>query len=181
MRENSLISMGITYGITEDSRNVICPSIFRMAGSSCKKTEFLAHQSTHRGSLHVYSDAANRGQKVACSAVSLHLGRRSRRLQVGTSTLEAELIGMVVALEMIEKSSFDQFTVFTDSFFGLKMIINHLQHRDVRQVLDVLQTIARLRRDGKFVTLCYVPAHVGISGNERADQAAKLALSESSV
>jgi len=42
-------------------------------------------------------------------------------------------------------------------------------------VQDVLLRMTMLKRGGKNVTLCWIPSHVGIRGNELADQAAKRA------
>ena len=42
-------------------------------------------------------------------------------------------------------------------------------------VCDIYQRLSNLDRAGKRVTLCWIPSHVGISGNEAADAAAKRA------
>ena len=46
--------------------------------------------------------------------------------------------------------------------------MNHL-------VQDILQCITSLYAAGKVIKLCWIPSHVGIGGNERADSAAKRA------
>jgi len=47
--------------------------------------------------------------------------------------------------------------------------------------LDLVQRIIKdysvLSKSGKAIVLCWIPNHVGISGNEKADTAAKSALS----
>ena len=47
--------------------------------------------------------------------------------------------------------------------------------------LDLVQRIIKdystLSKSGKTIVLCWIPSHVGISGNEKADTAAKSALS----
>ena len=45
-------------------------------------------------------------------------------------------------------------------------------------VLDILNKYNTLWYIHKYETFCWVPSHVGIQGNERADKAAKAALSE---
>ena len=47
--------------------------------------------------------------------------------------------------------------------------------------LDLVQRIIKdysiLSKSGKTIVLCWIPSHVGISGNEKGDTAAKSALS----
>ena len=43
-------------------------------------------------------------------------------------------------------------------------------------VIDILEWLYLLRNRGKNVEFCWVPAHVGIGGNEKADALAKEAL-----
>ena len=44
-------------------------------------------------------------------------------------------------------------------------------------VVDILVEVFNLLNSGKHVVLAWVPSHVGIPGNEKADQTAKSALS----
>ena len=44
-------------------------------------------------------------------------------------------------------------------------------------VLEVLEWLLLAKRRGKSISFCWVPAHVGITGNERADALAKTASS----
>ena len=45
-------------------------------------------------------------------------------------------------------------------------------------VYRILSTISELQEKGKEVTLVWVPAHVGIPGNEQADALAKAATTK---
>ena len=40
---------------------------------------------------------------------------------------------------------------------------------------QIYNTLAELHNQGKQITICKVPAHIGIKGNEEADRAAKQA------
>jgi len=44
-------------------------------------------------------------------------------------------------------------------------------------VQKCLKDYTVLTKNGKNIILCWIPSHVGIHGNEKADAAAKLALS----
>ena len=50
---------------------------------------------------------------------------------------------------------------------------NRENHPILNQVYDIL---TELHNQGKQFTLCKVPAHTGIKGNEEADKAAKQAI-----
>ena len=50
---------------------------------------------------------------------------------------------------------------------------NRENHPILNQVYNIL---AELNNQGKWTTLCKVPARMGIKGNEEADKAAKQAL-----
>ena len=48
-------------------------------------------------------------------------------------------------------------------------------YNPILQDEDILTLLTSLDRAGKSVTFCWIPSHVGIAGNERADEAAKRA------
>ena len=50
-------------------------------------------------------------------------------------------------------------------------------HTDHGAIYKYLKTYSTLTNCGKTVILCWIPGHVGIPGNERADSVAKAALS----
>ena len=50
---------------------------------------------------------------------------------------------------------------------------NREKHPILNRIYDIL---TELHNQGKQLTLCKVPAHIGIKGNEEADKAAKQAI-----
>ena len=47
---------------------------------------------------------------------------------------------------------------------------NRENHPILNQIYDIL---AELQNQGKQITICKVPAHIGVKGNKEADRAAK--------
>ena len=80
------------------------------------------------------------------------------------------------ALDFIELSNHDKFLILSDSLSSLQAI--HNNNYDSPVVLNVLEKCHFLSTSNKVVSFCWLPSHVSmISGNERADAAAKSALS----
>ena len=53
----------------------------------------------------------------------------------------------------------------------------HNRHLETGYAQKFISDYSQLVISGKAITLCWIPSHVGIRGNERADVAAKSALS----
>jgi len=69
--------------------------------------------------------------------------------------------------------SHSSFIIFSDSFSVIQSLINPKQH--IKLLQDIVLLIANFT--GYFGGICWVKAHVGIEGNEKADELAKLAAS----
>jgi len=67
-----------------------------------------------------------------------------------------------------------QFIVFCDSLSALQAIKNF--DVDNHLVMHIVGEHSRLEKSGKHVEHCWMPSHIGITGNEKADAAAKAAL-----
>ena len=74
---------------------------------------------------------------------------------------------------MIISSPQQNFTIFSDSKSSLQAIKNiYSNHPVIRQIQSLL---IQIKARNKRVSLCWVPAHVSIPGNEKADDIAKTA------
>jgi len=51
----------------------------------------------------------------------------------------------------------------------------HNRHLETGYVQKFISDYSQLVNSGKTIALCWIPSHVGIRGNERADVAAKSA------
>ena len=89
------------------------------------------------------------------------------------SSLQTELVAISLALEHAQRRPEDTVVIITDSRAALQ-VLRQPHHTDnvglATAVLASLQGLAERRRQ---VRLHWVPSHVGIRGNEAADEAAK--------
>jgi len=128
----------------------------------------------YKDRIAVFTDGSKAGDKVAAAAVVA--GRYFlRRLPDKSSVYSAELTALGLALQYIGESSFQKFLICSDSLSCLQA----LQGFNLRNPLlqEVIHAYRESTSTDKDIVFCWVPSHVGISGNEVADFAAKAALS----
>jgi len=65
--------------------------------------------------------------------------------------------------------------IFSNSVSSLQSIVGFNLDSDLVQ--KFLKDYTILTKNGKNIILCWIPSHVGILGNKKADSAAKSALS----
>ena len=95
------------------------------------------------------------------------------RLPDNASIFSAEIKAIDLALDHIEQSRSSDFIIFSDSLSVLQSL--HNRHIENPLLLDVLLKHNELTELNRIV-FCWLPSHVGIKGNEKADIAAKSAL-----
>ena len=111
---------------------------------------------------------------MACAVVS-RTSCESVRLPNNTSIFRAELYAIMLAMRLICKRKEKNFIIFSDSMSSLQALNVFKLELDLIQ--KVLKDYLYLTAIGKPVILCWIPSHVNIPGNEKADCAAKSALS----
>ena len=90
------------------------------------------------------------------------------------SIFTAEIWAIITALEEIKNASESKFIIFTDSLSCLQALLYmKLEHPLIGMAI---RKCVFLNIANKNIILCWVPSHVGIKGNEKADAAAKSAL-----
>ena len=136
-----------------------------------KRQHFLQHKSKHQKEKEVYTDGSkNPGKKVGLAAVFEDTTRRGT-LPEESSIHTAEMTAIKIALREVLKKKEKSWVIYTDSQSSMQAIeSNKENHPILNQIYDLL---ADLKEQKKQITLCKVPAHAGIKGNEEADKAAK--------
>jgi ribonuclease HI len=92
------------------------------------------------------------------------------------SVFTAELAAIRMAMNHIENKALGSYLILTDSMSSIRAMesrkISPLTHQFVYKCK---QKCWQLTRSGRKVSFMWVPAHVGIAGNERADYEARQA------
>jgi len=124
--------------------------------------------------VHIYTDGSKDREKVASAAI-VQSSLLCCRLPDASSIFWAELTAIILALDWVKNASSKKFVIFSDSLSSLQSINNQKSHHPLVQ--NILVQCHHLKNTNKHVAFCWVPSHVGIPGNEKADRAAKVALS----
>ena len=134
-----------------------------------KALELIASYTGHN---HVYTDGSKSDEGVGCAFVC---GSTTRTFTLSSqaTVFTSELVAILKALPFIEVSEDDSYVIFTDSLSSLFAMKDFNTLHPILQ--DILVLLTALDRDGKSVTFCWIPSHVGVVGNERADDCVKRA------
>ena len=135
------------------------------------RAKFLAHCEKHT-SQHVYTDGSKKDQHVGFAAVFQN-ETESGSLPGEASIFTAELYAIKMALDKILKTNLrdKNYTFFSDSQSALLALKSRITTTPI--ILDIKNMIEQARSRKLEVDFCWVPGHVNISGNEKADKAAK--------
>lgn len=107
---------------------------------------------------------------------------RTRRFPLETDILTAELYALyqaVIYLQVCHTKG--KAVIYTNSLSSLHLLLSHHQSSSTAIVHATQRILIHLHTEGWELTLQWVPSHTGIWGNEVADTAAKMALSEVNI
>nr|CAI5821926.1 unnamed protein product [Callosobruchus analis] len=138
----------------------------------CQK--FLEILSNYHGAIHIYTDGSKTAERVGCAFV-VKDDIYSWKLHPDASIFTAELYAIWQALRYIEYDQNNMFVISCDSLSALKAIQEKFTFDPLIQ--QIQKTYDWLTQRSKKIIFVWVPGHVGITGNEIADKAAKQASS----
>lgn len=126
----------------------------------------------------VYTDASR--TEDACG-IGIHETESntniSMRLETKSSIMTAELLGIKTALNEISKQPRGRYVILTDSQSGCKLINSHQRLMTWDELTG--EICSQMQATGTI--LQWIPGHVGLQGNERADQLAKQGLTSNAI
>ena len=107
--------------------------------------------------------------------------RVSRRTTDGIGVYTVEMVAVLVAVRWVELARVGRVLICSDSAAVLASLRSF--HSSSRQGLlyEVLMSVTRCVSQGTEIKFMWVPAHVGVEGNEQADELAKRALTKEKV
>lgn len=132
---------------------------------------FLEHFNDHLNAIPVFTDGSKSDDGVGFGVVFPSFCRGGSLPSVA-SVFTAELSAIVLALRIIFTLPVNSFMIFSDSRSALSALesftlsVNPL-------VLSAVEWLYLLNNRGYHVGFCWVPGHVGVDGNERADRHAR--------
>ncbi|GBN58765.1 putative RNA-directed DNA polymerase from transposon X-element [Araneus ventricosus] len=142
-----------------------CSDIFRSI--------FYSHRHRFSDYLPIYTDGSKSTTAAGCAFVCQN-DIVSRRLHPFSSIFTSELTAIYMALEYLSTKQPIKAIIYTDSFSVLQaMIGDNNSHKLVQEIKNLR---SNLHRRGFKVLFSWIPAHIGIRGNEQADTAAKSAV-----
>jgi ribonuclease HI len=154
----------IIFDLCRFDKTSTCDTVF--------KNNFLEICHEHQRSTLVFTDGSKIDNKVGCAFYCATFTERFR-LHDMCSVFTAELVAIREALKYILRCPNGEFLICSDSLSGLQAI--SLMYSSHHLIIDIHFYLGKLISSGYTIQFCWVPGHVGIDGNEHADQAAKAA------
>ena len=117
----------------------------------------------------IYTDGSKGEMGVGAAAVTEVMSVTASMLKE-SSIFSAEVYAIHLALSIVKQTEERQFTICSDSLSAIRGLVNGTDHPMLRKILH---DINDLHKRDKRVKFCWVPSHINIPGNEKADAAAK--------
>ena len=137
-----------------------------------QRARALEHIASYDGFISVFTDGSKTEDGVGCAFVA---GRDTRTFSLpsSASVFSSELVAIEKALCFIEVSDNLSYLILSDSLSSLLAIRRFNPDNPIVQ--DILSRLTSVEQSGKTIKFCWIPSHVGITGNELADAAARRA------
>ena len=141
------------------------------------KQRYLEHRLTaHDQATTLFTDGSKTSTSSGYAVVMDNRVLSTKTLRCEASIYTCELSAIFDALKLIPRRSTSA-VIASDSLSSLQGIADLQSSNAI--VNNIQKELLKLQRNRVKVTLCWVPSHVGVTGNELADRAAQEAASRS--
>ena len=159
-------------------RNIhVCHELFDIRKSTMSDAQlkqiFLEHFRSHTNSSWYFTDGSKDNNATSFAIIDIHQNQtQAYRISNTASIFTSELLAIDSAIEQSRTDRYNLITICTDSKSSVQGIDKFgNRHSTIISILN------KSNATNKQYNICWCPSHTGISGNERADRAAKDALS----
>lgn len=130
----------------------------------------------------IYTDASRIGQRVGVSFSIPKLKIEvTKRINNNLAVYTAELVAIWLALKWVEDNKPIKAVIASDSSSALISIKNVVSESRQDIIYEIVQLGNNIIKSGVIISLLWVPAHIGVSGNEMADKLAKQAAQQTMI
>uniref|UniRef100_A0A3B5QAR3 Reverse transcriptase domain-containing protein n=1 Tax=Xiphophorus maculatus TaxID=8083 RepID=A0A3B5QAR3_XIPMA len=135
------------------------------------------HLNNYYQYMQIYTDASKINGKIGIAFVvpefNLKIGKR---ITDGLSVYTGEMLAILLALQWVEDIKPLKTVICSDSSSALLSLKNTQSDSRMDILFEIFHTLFRIQNMGLIVIFVWVPAHIGVEGNERADKMAKRAI-----
>ena len=141
--------------------------------------EFLEMREKYSHCFEIYTDGSKQNKNVGAAAYFPKTPEEplKMRLAENSSVFSAELVGIILALKKVKQleKEIKNFVIMTDGLSALQSLANPNPNNNFsKRILNLLTTLC----PDVNIHFVWIPGHVGIIGNEKADKLAKEALEQ---
>lgn len=137
---------------------------------------------TYGDSIQIYTDASKKGRRVGVAVnVPKLMVKKKARISDQLSIYTGELMAILLGVQIIKERKIKNAVICSDSYSAIVSIYNQKSESRPDLIMEILQNLFELKQIKIEVQFMWVPAHVGIKGNEEADKLAKQVVDEDRV
>ena len=152
----------INRTLTQYPKDSTPPTVYKSAFRALLQDNYPNHQK-------IYTDGSKSADGVGSAAVTENRSLTAS-LPVAASIFSAEMHALKMAIDHVSFLRTPLNVIFTDSRSVIDSLHTRNDHPTSRYIIYKLHM---LRSQNIITEICWVPSHIGIDGNEKADQKAK--------
>uniref|UniRef100_A0A3Q2ZQ74 Reverse transcriptase domain-containing protein n=1 Tax=Kryptolebias marmoratus TaxID=37003 RepID=A0A3Q2ZQ74_KRYMA len=142
--------------------------------SSMDSNSVQIHLNNYYKYLQIYTDASKINEKVGIAYVVPEFNIKiGKRLTDNLSVYTGEMMAILLALQWVEEIRPIKTIICSDSSSVLLSLKNNQTDSRTDILMEIMHTVFRIQKMGLVVVFVWVPAHIGVLGNEMADRMAK--------